>query len=78
MALLTDRDLLQHFIVDPHALAIGDDAFDPRTRRGVLATAPLWFGPERRAPAKAAVLFLGRNRGEALALDARFRKRFER
>jgi len=57
--------------------ALDNDAYDPSKRRGVLATAPLWLGDERRQPTKAAVLLLGGNRDEALALDARFRRRFE-
>jgi len=57
--------------------ALGDDAYDPARRRGVLMTAPLWLGRTRRRPAKAALLFLAADRDEALALDRRFRERFE-
>lgn len=57
--------------------ALGDDAYDPSRRRGVLVTAPLWLGQERRRPAKAALLFLAADPDEALALDRRFRERFE-
>jgi len=56
---------------------LGDDAYNSSRRRGVLVTAPLWLGSDRRKPAKAALLFLARDRDEALALDRRFRKRFE-
>jgi len=58
--------------------ALGDDLFDGRHGAGALVTAPLWLGPSRRPVAKAAVLFLGRDRGEVLALDNRFRERFEK
>lgn len=57
--------------------ALGDDAYDPDRRRGVLVTAPLWLGQTRRRPAKAALLFLAADRDEVLALDRRFRERFE-
>jgi hypothetical protein len=57
---------------------LGDDAFDPERRTGALVTAPLWLGPRRRAPAKAAVLLLGPNRDAVLALDRRVRARLER
>lgn len=57
--------------------ALGDDAHDPSRHRGVLVTAPLWLGAERRRPGKAALLLLADDRDDALALDARFRKRFE-
>ncbi len=57
---------------------LGSDAFDRNRRAGVLITAPLWLGPRRRAPAKAAALLLGRNRDEVLALDRRVRCRLER
>ncbi len=58
--------------------ALGGDAFDAGRGTGVLITAPLWLGPDRRPPAKAAILLLGRNRGEVLALDDRIRGRFEK
>lgn len=57
--------------------ALGRDAYDPDRRAGVLPTSPLWLGPDRRAPAKAAILLLGSDRAEVLALDRRFRARFE-
>jgi len=58
--------------------SLGDDLYDAGHGAGALVTAPLWLGPNRRPIAKAAVLFLGRDRGEVLALDNRFRKRFEK
>ena len=58
--------------------ALGDDLYDARHGAGALVTVPLWLGPQRRPIAKAAVLFLGRDRGEVLALDRRFRERFEK
>jgi hypothetical protein len=57
---------------------LGEHTWNPRRKRGILATAPLWLGPERRPPAKAALLFLGDDRDEVLALDRWFRQRFER
>ena len=58
--------------------ALGNDAFDLRSRAGALVTAPLWIGNERRRPAKAALLLLGRDRDEVFAMDRRIRERFER
>jgi hypothetical protein len=58
--------------------ALGDDAFDPRTGRGALVTAPLWLGPDRRRPGKAAMLLLGDDRNEVFGIDARIRERFEK
>ncbi len=58
--------------------ALGDDLFDGRHGAGALVTAPLWLGPNRRPIAKAAVLFLGRDRDEVLALESHFRERFEK
>ena len=58
--------------------ALANDAYDAATRAGVLVTAPLWLGVNRRTPAKTAILILGRDRGEVLAIDQRIRERFER
>jgi len=58
--------------------ALGDDAYDAARGAGVLATAPFWLGPGRRAPAKAAMLLLGRNREDVFALDRRIRALLER
>lgn len=58
--------------------ALGDDAFDAGRGTGVLITAPLWLGADRRSPAKAAVLILGHDRNEVIALDDRIRARFEK
>lgn len=58
--------------------ALRDDLYDTDRSTGALVTAPLWLGPRRRPIAKAAILFLGRDRGEAFDLDRRFRARFER
>jgi hypothetical protein len=57
--------------------AFGDDAFDPRADRGVLVTAPLWIGPDRRPSDTAAMLIAGRDRDEVFAVDRRIRARFE-
>lgn len=58
--------------------ALADEAYDPTRRTGVLITAPLWLGAERRTPAKTAMLILGRDRNKVLAIDQRIRDRFER
>ncbi len=58
--------------------ALHGDAYDAKGGTGVLLTAPLWVGPDRRAPAKAAMLMLGRDRGEVFALDRRVRERLEK
>jgi len=58
--------------------ALGDDAFDAGRGTGVLVTAPLWLGADRRRPAKAAMLLLGRDRDEVIALDDRIREKFEK
>jgi len=57
---------------------LGDDAFDRERHRGVLITAPLWLGPQRRFPAKIAVLLLGRNRDEVLSMDRHLREVLEK
>jgi len=58
--------------------ALENDTFDATRGTGVLVAAPLWLGPERRPPAKAAILLLGRNRDEVFALDHRIRELFEK
>jgi len=58
--------------------ALGENAFHAGRGTGVLITAPLWLGAERRPPAKAAMLLLGRDRDEVIALDRGLRRRFER
>lgn len=58
--------------------ALGNDAYDAAHGSGVLVTAPLWVGSERRAVAKAAMLLLGNDRDEVFALDHRIRERFEK
>ncbi len=58
--------------------ALGGDLYAADQGDGALLTAPLWLGPQRRGITKAAVLFLGRDRDEVLALDRRFRQRFEK
>ena len=57
---------------------LGNDAYDAGRGTGVLVTAPLWIGSERRPPAKAAMLLLGNDRDEVFALDHRIRERFEK
>jgi len=58
--------------------ALGGDLYTTDRGAGTLVTAPLWLGPNRRPTAKAAVLFLGRDRDEVFALDNRFRERFKK
>jgi hypothetical protein len=55
---------------------LGDDAFDPSRRRGVLVTSPLAVAgrPLRRV----GVLLAGGSRAEVMAMDCRLRVRFER
>ena len=57
---------------------LGDDAYDAAHGTGVFVAAPLWLGPERRPPTKAAMLLLGNDRDEVFALDHRIRERFEK
>lgn len=58
--------------------ALGDGVYSADRQSGVLVTAPLWLGPQRRPVAKAAILFLGRDRDEVFDLDLRFRRQFEK
>jgi hypothetical protein len=58
--------------------ALGDDTYDPASGTGVVATAPLWLGCDRRRPTKAAFLMLGNHRDHVLQIDHRMRRRFER
>jgi hypothetical protein len=58
--------------------AMGGDAFDPGSRRGMLVTSGLRLGPEGRRPHKLGALLVGSCRDEVLALERRFRERFER
>jgi hypothetical protein len=57
---------------------LGTAAFRPDRSRGVLVTAPLWLGPNRRRPAKVAVLLAGRDRDEVLLMDRRLREVIEK
>ncbi len=61
-------------------LALADDAFDPARRRGLLLTSALWLGEDqtRRQPTKLGVAMVTDTAEQALAMDRRFRDRFER
>jgi hypothetical protein len=72
------RKLLLPASYDELERHLGEAAWDPARRRGVLITAPLWLGRDRRSPAKIAALLVGRNRNEVLAMDRRVRSRLER
>lgn len=56
--------------------ALGDDAFDPLTRCGVLVTSPM--AVEGRRPQRLSVLIAGGDRRDLDVIDRRFRERFER
>ncbi len=56
--------------------ALGGDAFDPRTRCGVLITSPMEM--EGRLPRRLGVLLAGEDRSAVDALDRRFREFFEK
>lgn len=56
--------------------ALGEDAFDPRARRGALPVTPPAIAGRR--PHRLGVVFVGRDRGDVLRQDSRFRERFER
>jgi len=57
--------------------ALRNDAYDAVRGVGALVTAPLWLGPEHRPVAKVAMLLIGNDRDEVIALDHRIRERFE-
>jgi hypothetical protein len=59
---------------------IGDDRFDPGSRRGVLPTSPLWVEEDGncRPLHKLGVLFVADTRPEVMAQERRFRDRFDR
>jgi hypothetical protein len=59
--------------------ALGGDAWRTAERRGVVPTSPLWFqdGDERRRPFKIGVALCGDSRAEVMAMEERFRDRFE-
>ena len=56
--------------------ALGDDAFDPGSREGVLLTSPLVV--DGRHPRRLGVVLAGRDRRSVEGLDRRFRRRFEK
>ncbi len=63
--------------------ALGESAFDLRTRRGVLLTSPLpepdaGSAPDKPRPYKLSALFAGKTRKELEALEARFAESFGR
>ena len=60
--------------------ALGNDAWDPATRTGAIATSPLWLeGPgNRRRPRKLGVIFRGQSREGVLAMEKHFREVFEK
>jgi hypothetical protein len=59
--------------------ALSGDRWHPGERRGVLATSPLWFDDRgrRRRPFKIGVALCGDSRAEVMAMEERFRDRFE-
>jgi len=59
--------------------ALGEDAFDPATRTGIVVTSPLWIdkGDGRRPPQRLGVLCAGTSRDETICLEKRFREIFE-
>jgi hypothetical protein len=57
--------------------ALGDDAFDPRTRCGVIITSQLDVGEESRRSKRFGVLISGMDRADVEAMECRFRERFE-
>jgi hypothetical protein len=57
---------------------LGEDAFDRRTRRGILLTSPLRVDEGGRRSSRFGVLLSGSDRAEIEAMDHRFRERFER
>ena len=58
--------------------ALGADAFDPETRRGVLLTSPLCLGESGRRPGRFGMLMAGADREEVEGMERRLRDRFER
>ncbi len=60
---------------DDLVVALGDDAFDPLRRCGVLLTSPLGFDAGR--PLRYGVLLAGMDRPEVERLDERLRGQFE-
>ncbi len=61
---------------DEFAAVLGDDAFDPARRSGVLLTSPLELRGGR--PRRIGVLLAGDDRATVDALDLRFRRLFEK
>lgn len=61
-------------------VALGDDAFDPRRREGVLLVSPLalGLGRKQRPTHRVAVACIARDRDEVFRLESRFRERLER
>jgi len=58
--------------------ALGEEAFDPGARRGVLLTSPLCLGEGGRRPGRFGILMAGDSREEAEGMERRLRDRFER
>ncbi len=56
--------------------ALGQHAFDRRARRGALPVTPPSIAGRR--PQRVGVVFVGRDRGDVLRQESRFRERFER
>jgi len=65
--------------LDEVASALGEDAFDPGDRTGILPTSPLWVddGRGRRRPSRLGVLFAGASAATTRRLERRFRELFE-
>lgn len=74
--LFSTRKLRLPETIEEFEKALGDDAFDPDTRCGVLVTSPMVV--EGRRPRRLGVLIAGGDRPSIDALDRRFRERFDR
>lgn len=65
---------------DEFERALGEDAWNPSTCSGVIATSPLWLeGPgNRRRPRKLGIVFREQSREGVFAMEKRFREVFEK
>lgn len=75
--LLSTRRMSRFDTLGELVAALGEDAFDPARRRGVLPTSPLWLERDgnRRRAGRVALLLLAGGREEVLAMDDRVRAR---
>lgn len=74
--LFSSKKLLLPKRYDELMAALGDDAFDPLNRRGVLVTSP--FKIAERRPRRIGVLMAGADRESVDGFDRRFRREFEK